>query len=56
MVINFEFETKYGKYSDAIFIDAPMSNEEIEKEKQRRLANWISVIEGASSNQTLPEG
>lgn len=48
MIIDFEFETKYGKFSDAIFIDSPMSDEEIENEKQRRLANWISLIESQS--------
>ena len=45
--VDFEFETKYGKFADAIWHseDAPMSEEEIEAEKQRRLANWIYAIE-----------
>lgn len=45
--VDFEFETKYGKFADAIWFsdDAPMSDEEIETEKQRRLNNWITLIE-----------
>lgn len=45
--VDFEFETKYGKFADAIWFpdDAPMSDEEVEAEKQRRLTNWISIIE-----------
>ena len=47
MKIDFEFETRYGKFSDAIsFPDhAPMTDEEVEAEKQRRLTNWIALIE-----------
>jgi len=45
--IDFQVETKYGVYGDAIFVpdDAPMTDEEIEAEKQRRVANWIAYIE-----------
>jgi hypothetical protein len=45
--IDFQVETKYGVYGDAIFVpdDAPMSIDEIEAEKQRRVANWIAHIE-----------
>lgn len=51
--VDFEFETKYGKFADAIWYpeDAPMSEEEIEAEKQRRLANWIAIVE----NPPAPE-
>jgi hypothetical protein len=47
MKIDFEFTTKYGKYSDAISFpdDEPMTDEEIAAEKQRRLENWIALIE-----------
>jgi hypothetical protein len=43
----FQIETKYGRFSDAIWFpdDAPMSIDEIEAEKQRRVANWIAHIE-----------
>ena len=45
--VDFEFETKYGKFADAIWFpdDAPLTDEEVEAEKQRRLANWINIIE-----------
>lgn len=51
--VDFEFETKYGKFADAIWYpeDAPMSEEELEAEKQRRLANWLNIIE----NPPAPE-
>jgi hypothetical protein len=47
MVILFEFTTKYGRFSDAIIFpdDEPMTDEQIEAEKQRRLNNWIAMIE-----------
>jgi hypothetical protein len=47
MKIDFEFTTKYGRFSDAIWFpdDAPMTDEEIEAEKKRRLSNWIAIIE-----------
>ena len=45
--VDFSFATKYGEFSDAIWYDdeAPMSSEELEAEKQRRLDNWINLIE-----------
>lgn len=45
--IDFEFETKYGKFSDALWIPegTTMTEEDIEAEKQRRLSNWIALIE-----------
>lgn len=47
MIINFEYTTKYGKYSDALIFpdDEPMTGEQIAAEKQRRLDNWIALIE-----------
>lgn len=45
--VDFEFETKYGKFVDAIWYpeDAPMSDAELEAEKQLRLTNWLALIE-----------
>lgn len=45
--IDFEFETKYGKFADAISYDeteTTMTDEEVEVEKQRRLNNWIALV------------
>jgi hypothetical protein len=45
--IDFEYETAYGKFADAIWFpdDEPMTPAEIEAEKQRRLADWLAVVE-----------
>lgn len=51
--VDFEFETKYGKFADAIWFpdDAPMMDEEVEAEKQRRLANWLAIIENPAPQE-----
>lgn len=51
--VDFEFETKYGKFADAIWYpeDAPMSEEELEAEKQRRLINWLAIIENPAPQE-----
>ena len=46
--INFEIQTKYGKFSDAlVFGDDEILPDDAESEilKQQRLANWIAIIE-----------
>ena len=45
--VNFSFQTKYGQFSDAIWYDdaTPMSDADIAAEQQRRLNNWIAMIE-----------
>jgi hypothetical protein len=55
MVIKFEFTTKYGIYSDAIIFpdDEPMTEEAIEAEKQRRLDNWVAMIEAPIAEEPL---
>ena len=47
MKIDFEFETQYGKFADALWFpdDAEIpSDAEIEALKQQRLDNWIALI------------
>jgi hypothetical protein len=45
MIINFSFETPYGKFADALhFADAVPSNAEIEAMKQARLDSWVAAI------------
>jgi hypothetical protein len=45
MIINFSFETPYGKFADALhFADAVPSDAEIEAMKQARLDSWIAAI------------
>lgn len=45
--VDFFFDTKYGKFADTISFpdDEPMTDEQIAVEKQRRLDNWIAIIE-----------
>jgi hypothetical protein len=47
--IPFQFETKYGVFSDALNLTddelATLSQEQIEAMKQQRLTNWLNIIE-----------
>ena len=45
--IDFEFETQYAKFSDALHLpdDHGLSDAEIEAMKQQRLDNWLAIIE-----------
>jgi hypothetical protein len=51
VVIDFEYTTQYGKFSDAIIFpdDEPMTDEEIATEKQRRLDNWLALVAAAGA-------
>jgi Ni,Fe-hydrogenase I small subunit len=46
--IDFEFDTQYGKYRDALHLPADHSftEEQISEMKQDRLQNWLLVVEG----------
>jgi len=46
MKIDFEFETQYGKFADALYFedDAIPSEVEIEALKQERLTNWLAIV------------
>lgn len=48
--IDFEFNTQYGIFRDAIYIpeNHSYSIEEIENIKQQRLNNWISIVDGST--------
>lgn len=45
--IDFEFDTQYGKFSDALYLpnDHSLSDIDIESMKQQRLDNWLALIE-----------
>lgn len=45
--IDFSCATKFGNFSDAIVLPdgVNMTEGEIEAEKERRLANWLAVID-----------
>lgn len=55
MKIDFEFDTEYGVYRDALHLpdDNTFTNDEIEAMKQERVNNWI-VIVSAPPVEELP--
>lgn len=62
MKIDFEFETAYGKFADALVFsdDVVPSEAEIEAMKQDRLNNWIASVtyqpEAPQEETIVPEG
>ena len=56
MIINFTFDTKFGKYSDCLHLDDEhtFTEEEIEGMKTDRLNNWLYSIE--MQNKVIPGG
>lgn len=44
--IDFQFDTEYGLFSDAISLpdNHTFTDDDIEDMKQERLANWITII------------
>lgn len=57
MKIDFEFETAYGKFADALVFsdDAVPSDAEIESMKQDRLNGWIALVT-SQPEPSQPEG
>ena len=56
--IDFEFETEYGVFRDALYLqdDQPSpSAVEIEAMKQQRLDNWIAAITALPVEEVLAE-
>jgi hypothetical protein len=51
--IDFEFETKYGKFRDALHLaeDHGLTDDQIVDMKQERLDNWLLAVE----NPPAPE-
>jgi hypothetical protein len=46
MKIDFEFQTKYGVFRDALHFsdDHTLTNDEIQAMKQQRVDNWIAAV------------
>lgn len=57
MKIDFQFETQYGKFCDALHFEdfAIPSDEDIEDMKQQRLNNWIAHITAPQLNYILDD-
>jgi len=57
MKIDFEFDTKYGVFKDALhfYDDVIPSDAEIEAMKQQRVNDWIAFVDAASNEPTPVE-
>jgi hypothetical protein len=58
MKIDFEFDTQYGKFADALHFpdDQPApSDADIEAMKQQRLDNWIAVVTAPPVDEPVEE-
>lgn len=57
MKIDFEFDSKYGVFRDALHLpdDHGLSEAEIEAMKQQRFDNWIAVIEAPPVEEAVQE-
>jgi hypothetical protein len=58
MKIDFEFETPYGKFADALWFpdDQQIPSEvEIEAMKQQRLNNWLAAITSPPADTPVEE-
>ena len=55
--IDFEFESKYGVFRDAINLpdDHGMTDEQIAAMKQQRFDNWIAIIEAPAAAEDQPQ-
>jgi hypothetical protein len=47
MQIRFTFDTRFGPFSDALYLDEghTLTDAQIEAMKQERLANWLAVVD-----------
>jgi len=45
--IDFQFETKFGKFADALHLPDGhgLTDDEIEAMKQQRLTNWLAIVD-----------
>ena len=57
MKIDFEFDTPYGKFRDALHLpdNHGLSDAEIEAMKEQRRDNWIAVVTAPSVEEPEPE-
>jgi hypothetical protein len=51
--IDFEFETQYGLYRDALHLpdDHTFTDDEIQAMKQQRVDNWIALVTAPSAEE-----
>lgn len=55
--IDFEFDTQYGVFRDALYLDDShsFSDAQIEAMKNERFQNWLYIIENPIENEPIPE-
>lgn len=57
MKIDFEFDTQYGMYRDALHLpdDQTFTEAEIEAMKQQRFDNWYALVTAVSEAPVEPQ-
>lgn len=55
--IDFDFQTKHGKFADALYLpdDHAFTEAEIQAMKERRRDNWISIIDNPPELPPIPD-
>ncbi len=55
--IDFEFETQYGMFKDALYLpdDHGYNETQLQALKQERLDNWIAIIENPPVEEAIEE-
>lgn len=56
MKIDFEFDTQYGVFRDALHLpdNHGMTEDEIQAMKQQRLDNWLAIVNAPPAEETTP--
>jgi hypothetical protein len=55
--IDFSFETKFGRFADALHLpeDHTFTDEQIEAMKQQRLENWLVIVNPPAIEETITQ-
>jgi hypothetical protein len=53
--IDFQFETRYGKFADALYLpdNHTFTDAEIQAMKQQRVDNWIALVTAPSVEEVI---
>jgi hypothetical protein len=57
MKIDFEFQTEYGLFRDALHLpdDHGLTDDQIESMKAERRDNWIAVVTAPAAEEPVPD-
>ena len=57
MKIDFEFDSQYGVFRDALHLpdDHGMTDDEIQAMKQQRFDNWIAIVTAPPAEEVVEE-